>query len=62
MREYVEAGADTVLAKPIKADTLDRIMDLMERDGPHSLWRSQRVIVIDDAGAFSWHTADSIRL
>lgn len=50
MKEYVDAGADAVLAKPMKADTIDHLLVLLETAGPKSLWGSDETLKFDSVG------------
>ena len=50
MKEYVDAGADAVLAKPMKADTIDHLLCLLETKGPRSMWSAGETLKVDSDG------------
>lgn len=50
--DFINMGADIVLSKPIKMDTLKMILKFIEKNGTISKWRENMVISIKNGSVF----------
>ena len=54
MDEYISAGSDLILPKPIKLEQITKIQAFIELNGPLSRWSDNQKLELDGNGDFQW--------